>query len=131
MSYWAELMLLWSGQALVLVGLLLAAARSLKKSSAAERHSLWLACLLVIAVLPAANVFIRSYAGNLPLAEPVRRVTSLPEVVSLPPLEHSALAPPRPPPEPSVPQQASPPQSSGPSQATVAPAHCAPGPRQA
>src|SRR4029453_6644733 len=83
MSYWAESMLLWSGQALVLIGVLFIVGRALRRNSAAERHSLWLAGLLVIAMLPAANVFLRSFATTLPSAEPVRLITSLPEAVAV------------------------------------------------
>ena len=87
MSYWAELMLLWSGQALVLIGVLSVAAIALRKRSAAERYALWLAGLLVITVLPAANVFMRSFASPLPVTQLVRQLTRLPEPVASPPLE--------------------------------------------
>ena len=88
MSYWAELMLLWSGQALVLIGVLSVAAIALRKRSAGERYAVWLAGLLVITVLPAANVFMRSFASPLPVTQPVRQLTRLPaEPVASPALE--------------------------------------------
>ena len=93
MSYWAEMMLLWSGQTLILIGALWIAAAALRGSSAAERHRLWLVGLMVIAVLPAANVFVRSFSTTLPPAEPARHVTQLHEVAAVPLPEQSASIP--------------------------------------
>lgn len=85
MSYWAESMLLWSGQTLILIAALFVATAAMRNSSAADRYRLWLAGLLVIAVLPAANIFIRTLSSALPAAEPIRHITPLPYVVAPPP----------------------------------------------
>src|SRR5688572_11861813 len=74
MNYWADSMLLWSGQALLLVAVLAVAAAFLQRNSAADRHRLWLVGLLAIAVLPAANLFIAAMPLGMPVVESVRYV---------------------------------------------------------
>jgi len=87
MSYWAELMLLWSGQSLAMIGTLWIAFAVVRVRSAAERYRLWLAGLIVIAVLPAANVFVRTFSVALPAEAPLRHLTQLPEPLTpVPPI---------------------------------------------
>src|SRR5688572_2199540 len=74
MNYWADSMLLWSGQALLLLAVLAVAAAFLQRNSAADRHRLWLVGLLAIAVLPAANLFIAALPVGMPVVESVRYV---------------------------------------------------------
>jgi len=77
MSVWAQTMLLWSWQSLLMVGFVLAVVRIARYQSAASRHSFWLLAVLVIAVLPAVNAIVRA----LPVAAPA--VASIPYVTQL------------------------------------------------
>ena len=55
MNAWAEGMLLWSLQSLLLIILIAIIARAHRSSSAADRHFYWLIGLIVVAILPAAR----------------------------------------------------------------------------
>jgi TonB family protein len=86
MNIWAQEMLLWSWQSLLIVGLIFIAARIAPTRTAAARHSLWLLGILVIAVLPIANAL----TALLPLTPPV--VAPITEIARLPTLAVQAIA---------------------------------------
>src|SRR5688572_4980670 len=96
MNYWAEAMLLWSLQVLVLVLILSLVSFAMRRSSAADRHRLWLVGLIAIAAMPAANLVIRVFPQELPPPEPVRYVTQPVESV-ITPVPQAAQLPAEPP----------------------------------
>jgi TonB family protein len=78
MNSWAQEMLLWSWQSLLLVGLIFIAARIAPTRSATARHSLWLLAMLVIAVLPIANALTTSMQLAPPVVAPIAEIAQLP-----------------------------------------------------
>jgi hypothetical protein len=80
MNVWAQAMLLWSWQSLLMVGFVLAVVRIARYQSAASRHSFWLLAILVIAVLPAVNAIARALNVAAPAVASIPYVTQLPTV---------------------------------------------------
>lgn len=76
-------MLLWSWQALLLVGLILVVVKGGRPKSAAARHSFWLLGVLVIALLPAANMAIRALPVAPMAIAPIMAVAQLPAVTAV------------------------------------------------
>ena len=84
MSYWAESMLLWSWQSLLLVAILLMATSLLRRSSAADRYRLWFVGMVAVSALPIANVIIVALPIASPPVESVRYVAQPVEETVLP-----------------------------------------------
>jgi TonB family protein len=80
MNAWAEGMVLWSWQSLLLIILIAIITRAHRSSSAADRHFYWLIGLIVVAILPAANVVVHA----LPAQVVVGPAVSLSNVMRLP-----------------------------------------------
>jgi TonB family protein len=80
MSVWAQTLLLWSWQSLLLVGLVLVVVRIARAQSAASRHSFWLLSVVVISVLPGVNAIVRALPVEAPSVAPIRYIAQLPEV---------------------------------------------------
>jgi len=59
MNGWANAMLLWSWQALLVVGAVFFIVQAGRLGTAAQRHRWWLGCCLLIAALPVANSLVR------------------------------------------------------------------------
>lgn len=89
MSAWTQTMLLWSWQALLLVGLILIVVKVGRSQSAAARHSFWLLGVLVIAILPAANIAIRALPTPIAIG-PIMSVAQLPAVTAVMAVTQSA-----------------------------------------
>jgi hypothetical protein len=94
MNSWAQEMLLWSWQSLLIAGLIFIAARIAPTRSATARHSLWLLAILVIAVLPIANALTASLALTPPVVAPIAEIAQLPTLVvqAIPALPEPASA---------------------------------------
>ena len=60
MSRWAEAMLLWSWQSLLLILAIVIVARVFGFRSAADRYAFWLIGVVAVAALPAANAFVKT-----------------------------------------------------------------------
>ncbi len=60
MSRWAESMLLWSWQSLLLILAIVVVVRVFRFRSAADRYAFWLIGVVAVAALPAANAFVRT-----------------------------------------------------------------------
>jgi len=80
MSTWAQTMLLWSWQSLLLIGFVLAVVRIARSQSAASRHSFWLLAVLVISILPGANAIVRTLPVATPAVAPIAYIAQLPAV---------------------------------------------------
>jgi TonB family protein len=80
MNAWAQTLLLWSWQSLLLVGFVLAVVRIARAQAAASRHSFWLLAVLVISVLPGVNAIVRALPVEAPAVAPIRYIAQLPEV---------------------------------------------------
>src|SRR6188768_1367579 len=60
MSRWAELMLLWSWQSLLLILAIVVVVRVFRFRSAADRYAFWLIGVVAVAALPLANAFVKT-----------------------------------------------------------------------
>src|SRR5688572_25067926 len=80
MNEWAQILLLWSWQSLLLVGLVLLVVRIVRSQSAGPRHSFWLLAVLVISVLPGVNAIVRILPVAAPAVAPLTYIAQLPEV---------------------------------------------------
>jgi TonB family protein len=95
MSAWAQTMLLWSWQSLLLIGLVLIVVRVARSQSATARHSFWLLAVLMIAILPAVNAVVRIVPVKTPAVESITYIAQLPAeaIDATPTVEQSPAAP--------------------------------------
>ena len=84
MSTWAESMILWSVQSLLLVAAVRVAAGIARSDSAAQRHRLWLVAILAIVLLPVANAVVRALPVTAPYLAPQAYVAQMPVAFTVP-----------------------------------------------
>ena len=90
MSRWAELMLLWSWQSLLLILAIVVVVRAFRFRSAADRYAFWLIGVVAIATLPVANAFVKTLPPIRIAVQPVgdvdqsTSVSAVPAILALP-----------------------------------------------
>ena len=70
MTRWAESMLLWSWQSLLLILAIVVVVRVFRFRSAADRYAFWLIGVVAVAALPLANAFVKTLPPKTPSSFP-------------------------------------------------------------